>query len=77
VFSRGLALITVTGRRSGCRYTFPVDYRQDEDRVLINVGWPERKYWWRSCERAATWKCVSGAYDVLAMRQRGAMTAPA
>jgi hypothetical protein len=48
LFSRGLALITVTGLRSGCRYTFPVGYRQDEDRVLINVGWPERKYWWRN-----------------------------
>jgi deazaflavin-dependent oxidoreductase (nitroreductase family) len=46
--SRGLALITVTGRRSGRRYTFPVGYRQDGNRVTINVGWPERKEWWRN-----------------------------
>jgi deazaflavin-dependent oxidoreductase (nitroreductase family) len=50
--SRNLALITVTGRRSGRRYTFPVGYRQDGDRVLINVGWPERKHWWRNLKDA-------------------------
>jgi deazaflavin-dependent oxidoreductase (nitroreductase family) len=43
-----LALITVTGRRSGRRYTFPVAYSQDGDRVTIEVGWPERKVWWRN-----------------------------
>jgi deazaflavin-dependent oxidoreductase (nitroreductase family) len=48
LLSRGLALITVTGRRTGRRYTFPVGYRQDGDRVSINVGWPERKRWWRN-----------------------------
>jgi len=48
LLSHGLALITVTGRRSGRRYTFPVGYRQDGDRVIVNVGWPERKRWWRN-----------------------------
>jgi F420H(2)-dependent quinone reductase len=48
LLSRGLALITVTGRRSGHRYTFPVGYRQEGDRVIVNVGWPERKRWWRN-----------------------------
>jgi deazaflavin-dependent oxidoreductase (nitroreductase family) len=46
--SRGLALITVTGRRTGRGYTFPVSYRQDGNRVIVNVGWPERKRWWRN-----------------------------
>ncbi|MFL5821850.1 MAG: nitroreductase/quinone reductase family protein [Solirubrobacteraceae bacterium] len=48
LLSRGLALITVTGSRSGHQYTFPVSYRQDGDRVTVNVGWPERKRWWRN-----------------------------
>jgi deazaflavin-dependent oxidoreductase (nitroreductase family) len=48
LLSRKLALITVTGRRTGHRYTFPVGYRQDGDRVRINVGWPERKHWWHN-----------------------------
>jgi hypothetical protein len=43
-----LALITVTGRRSGRRFTFPVGYRQDDDEVTIGVGWPDRKVWWRN-----------------------------
>jgi hypothetical protein len=48
LISRQLALITVTGRRSRREYTFPVGYRQDGDRVTIDVGWPERKRWWRN-----------------------------
>ena len=46
--SRQLALITVTGRRSGRAYTFPVAYSDDGDVVTIGVGWPERKRWWRN-----------------------------
>ncbi len=43
-----LALITVTGRRTGRRHTFPVGCRREGERVLIDVGWPERKRWWRN-----------------------------
>jgi F420H(2)-dependent quinone reductase len=46
--SRSLALITVTGRRSGREFTFPVGYRREGDSVRIGVGWPERKLWWRN-----------------------------
>lgn len=52
LLSHGLALITVTGRRTGRRYTFPVGYRQTGNRVLINVGWPGRKRWWRNLRQA-------------------------
>ena len=48
VASGRLALITVTGRRSGREYTFPVDYRRDGQTVTIGVGWPGRKVWWRN-----------------------------
>jgi hypothetical protein len=48
LISDRLALITVTGRRSGRRYTFPVGYEQEGDRVKITVGWPEGKRWWRN-----------------------------
>ena len=53
LLSRGLALITVTGRRSGHRYTFPVGYRHDGDRVTVDVGWPQRKDWWRNLRQGA------------------------
>jgi deazaflavin-dependent oxidoreductase (nitroreductase family) len=43
-----LALLTVTGRRSGRTFTFPVGYHRDRERVIIGVGWPERKRWWRN-----------------------------
>ena len=48
-----LALITLTGRRSGRSYTIPVGYSQDGDRVTIEVGWPERKVWWRNLRDGA------------------------
>lgn len=49
VLSGGLTLITVTGRRSGRKFTFPVSYsRPSPDRVKIEVGWPGRKKWWRN-----------------------------
>jgi len=48
IADRRLALITVTGRRSGREYTFPVGYRQEGELVTIAVGWPQRKVWWRN-----------------------------
>jgi hypothetical protein len=48
LLSGHLALLTVTGRRSGRTFTFPVGYHQDGDRVTIGVDWPERKRWWRN-----------------------------
>jgi deazaflavin-dependent oxidoreductase (nitroreductase family) len=43
-----LCLISVTGRRTGRTFTFPVAYARDDDGVRIDVGWPERKRWWRN-----------------------------
>jgi hypothetical protein len=48
LLSRNLLVITVTGRRSGHEYSFPVGYEQSGDEVRIGVGWPERKRWWRN-----------------------------
>ena len=53
LLSGHLALLTVTGRRSGRTFTFPVGYRQEGDRVTIGVDWPERKRWWRNLLDAA------------------------
>ena len=46
--SSHLALLTVTGRRSGRTFTFPVGYQQEGNVVTIGVDWPERKRWWRN-----------------------------
>jgi hypothetical protein len=53
VLSGRLALLTVTGRRSGRTFTFPVGYHRDGDRVTIGVASPERKRWWRNLRDAA------------------------
>jgi deazaflavin-dependent oxidoreductase (nitroreductase family) len=54
LLSGNLALITVTGRRSGRVYTFPVAYRREGDVATIVVGWPERKRWWRNLREPAS-----------------------
>lgn len=53
VVSRRLALITVTGRRSGHDHTFPVGYHRTGDRVTIPVMLPARKVWWRNLQGGA------------------------
>jgi hypothetical protein len=53
VVSGRLALVTVTGRRSGREFTFPVAYQQEGDVVTVEVGWPERKVWWRNLREGA------------------------
>jgi deazaflavin-dependent oxidoreductase (nitroreductase family) len=45
---RGLLLVTVTGRRSGRRYTIPVGYLRAGDRVVVLVSKASRKQWWRN-----------------------------
>jgi len=53
IMSRGVLLLTYTGRRSGRRYTLPVQYaRADHDLIL----WPahhDRKRWWRNLQPPA------------------------
>jgi hypothetical protein len=46
--SGSTALITVTGQKTGREFTIPVAYRRNADTVTIEVGWPERKRWWRN-----------------------------
>ena len=76
LLSRGLALITVIGRRSGRRYTFPVGYRQDGDRVTVTVGAPARKRWWRNLrDEDRVEKCGFGAVAGLAERRHTATSA--
>lgn len=48
VMSAGLVLITVTGRRSGRRYTIPVGYQRDGDVLTVMVSEAARKSWWRN-----------------------------
>ena len=48
LLSPGLLLITVTGRRSGRRYTIPVGYQRDGETLGVMVSEARRKSWWRN-----------------------------
>jgi hypothetical protein len=48
LLSPGLALLTVTGRRTGRRYAIPVGYRRDGDDVIVMVSEARKKRWWRN-----------------------------
>jgi len=48
VLSPGLMLITITGRRSGRRYTIPVGYQRQGETLHVLVSKPARKQWWRN-----------------------------
>jgi hypothetical protein len=65
-----LALITVTGRRSGREYTFPVGYSERNGRVVIGVGWPERKSWLRNLREPAPFDSACAASIVRARGSR-------
>jgi deazaflavin-dependent oxidoreductase (nitroreductase family) len=48
LLSRRLLLLRVTGRRSGRTHEVPVGYLYDGSEVLVTVGAPEHKQWWRN-----------------------------
>ena len=48
LLSRGLMLITVTGKKSGRVYTIPVGYHETEDAIIVLVSEAPKKKWWRN-----------------------------
>jgi deazaflavin-dependent oxidoreductase (nitroreductase family) len=52
LLSSGLMLITVTGRKSGRRYTIPVGYHQVADAIVVMVAEAPSKTWWRNYRNA-------------------------
>ncbi len=48
LLSSGLLLLTVTGRRSGRRYSIPVGYQRDGGDLVVMVSEARRKQWWRN-----------------------------
>lgn len=45
---RGMIEIRYVGRKSGNTFQTPVGYRRSGDEVVIPVGMPDRKTWWRN-----------------------------
>ena len=53
IASPGLLLLSVTGRRSGRRHTFPVGYQRDGDVLTVMVSEAPSKQWWRNLHEPA------------------------
>lgn len=52
LLSRGLLLLTFTGRKSGRRFTIPVGYQEDGDGELtVMASEAPKKQWWRNYEQ--------------------------
>ncbi len=70
VLSGSTDLIRYTGRRSGREFITPTQYARRGDDVIILVGHPETKTWWRNFT-------TDGDIDVLLQRRWLPMTARA
>ena len=53
LLSKKLALLTVTGRRTGRKHTFPVGYAETPAGVTIRIAMSEAKVWWRNLRTPA------------------------
>ena len=54
LLSGRVLLLTYTGRRTGEQHTIPVQYVRDGEALVVTVGRPERKVWWRSLREPGT-----------------------
>jgi deazaflavin-dependent oxidoreductase (nitroreductase family) len=66
----GLMLLSVSGRRTGQTYTFPVQYVEDDGELWVYVGDEAAKTWWRNL-------VGGGDVEVLLRRRRRTGTARA
>jgi hypothetical protein len=48
LMGRSFAIVNYTGRKSGKAVSLPVSYRRVGDDVVIGVGMPDAKTWWRN-----------------------------
>jgi deazaflavin-dependent oxidoreductase (nitroreductase family) len=65
----GMLLILYRGRRSGRRLSTPVEYVRDGDRLLVLVGRPAEKQWWRNVQADPSVTLVLGGSRVEARAQ--------
>lgn len=49
LMSRNILLLTVTGRKTGKQYSFPISYQRDEeDADWVTLFTQRRRIWWRN-----------------------------
>ncbi len=52
ILSPGLMLLTITGRKTGNRYTIPVGYHELGDVIVVMVSDAANRSWWRNFWRS-------------------------
>jgi len=62
--SGSLLLVTVTGRKTGRRFTFPVLYAKDGRDIVIVAGWASKKTWWKNVIGGADVELLIGTETV-------------
>jgi deazaflavin-dependent oxidoreductase (nitroreductase family) len=60
-------LLTVTGTRSGRRYSFPVQYIEEGDDLWVMTGHASEKRWWKNLRSPAPVEIVLRGRTVPAM----------
>ena len=53
LMSAALLIITYRGRKTGRKFSLPVQYAQDGNIIYIVPGMPEQKTWWRNLKGGA------------------------
>jgi hypothetical protein len=48
VLGKSFAQVSYVGRRSGQRFTTPVNYRRSGEEYVIGAAMPDKKKWWRN-----------------------------
>lgn len=51
--SKGLMVLSVTGRKSGRSFSFPVGYQREGGTLTVLVSEARRKQWWRNLRQPA------------------------
>lgn len=54
LLSGTVLVLTYTGRRTGRRYSIPVQYAPDQEALIVLVGQPQQKRWWRNLRDGAS-----------------------
>ena len=48
IASKGLMVVSWSGRKSGMRFSIPVGYQRDGDVVMVLLSKPAQKSWWKN-----------------------------
>lgn len=62
--SRSLMLITVTGRKSGKVYTFPVQYTRDGENIVLFTQ--KQRVWWKNLQDNALFTALIQGQEITA-----------